>query len=91
MMAATYSKARAGRTRIRSKFERLLGEHVAVGVTPNPRGDGWAVSVNLTNEPKTGQKIPSSVYGIPVVVEVVGTMEGLSARPKARCKAKKAN
>lgn len=79
-----YATARASRALVRERFEALMGAPVATGVRPNPRGDGWAVTVNLTDSPPRQTHLPDMVDGVPVVVEVIGRVDALSNPGKKR-------
>jgi hypothetical protein len=49
-----------------------LGRVVGVGITRV--GDGYGVKVNLQAQPGPSVKLPEKVEGVPVRVEVVGTL-----------------
>jgi hypothetical protein len=69
--ACTLEQARAAKPRVHAVFERLA-RVVGVGVT---RVDGgYAVKVNLQAAPPEGEPLPEHVDGVPVRVEVVGTI-----------------
>lgn len=64
-------KARAAKARALEVFSRLAPV-VGVGVT---RIDGgYGVKVNLREKPARGVRLPKRVDGVPVRVEVVGTI-----------------
>jgi hypothetical protein len=64
-------QARAAKPRVLAAFEQLATV-VGVGVT---RVDGgYGVKVNLQASPADSGTLPSSVDGVPVRVEVVGTI-----------------
>jgi len=67
--SCTLGQARAAKPRVLAVFEKL-GKVVGVGVTRV--GGGYGVKVNL--EAKPDPKAPASVDGVPVSVEVVGTV-----------------
>jgi hypothetical protein len=70
----TLEQARTAKPRVREVFERLASV-VGVGVT---RVDsGYGVKVNLRAAPPEGTPLPGSVDGVPVRVEVVGTIRPL--------------
>ena len=79
-MPLSYQEARAGRAIVRAALEEKLGQRVAVGVMPNPQGDGWAVSANVQDHPLGDADLPTKVFDIPVVIEVVGRMDALGSR-----------
>ncbi|HKI35042.1 MAG TPA: hypothetical protein VKA46_24510 [Gemmataceae bacterium] len=70
----TLEQARAAKLRVLAVFQQLAPV-VGVGVT---RTDGgYAVKVNLQAAPPEGIALPESVDGVPVRVEVVGTIRAL--------------
>ena len=71
--------AQARRAKI--ELKKLVGDDenvVGVGLTKDE--SGYAIKVNCKSEPKRS-RVPSSVEGVPVVSEVVGTIR---ARPPRR-------
>lgn len=70
----TLEQARAAKARVLAVFERLAPV-VGVGVTR--LNGGYAVKVNLRAAPPEGTVLPASVDGVPVRVEVVGTIRPL--------------
>jgi hypothetical protein len=69
--SCTLDQARAAKPRVLAVFERLAPV-VGVGVT---RLDGgYGVKVNLQAAPPEGTALPGTVDGVPVRVEVVGTL-----------------
>lgn len=67
----TLEQARAAKSRVLDLFARLVPV-VGVGVT---RVDGgYGVKVNLQAQPPSGVTLPGDVDGVPVRVEVVGTI-----------------
>jgi hypothetical protein len=49
-----------------------LADVVGVGITRH--GDGYAVKVNLRHPPAAGVDLPKDIDGVPVQVEVVGSI-----------------
>ncbi len=71
MPRVTLEQARAAKAAALRHFEKL-GMAAAVGVT---RVDGdYAVKVNLREPPPQGVVVPSEIEGVPIRVEVVGTI-----------------
>jgi hypothetical protein len=71
MAGVTLAQARAAKAAALRQFEDL-GTVVGVGVT---RIDGeYAVKVNLSEPPAEGVELPGEIDGVPVQVEVVGTI-----------------
>ena len=67
----TLGQARAAKPRVLAVFERLAPV-VGIGIT---RVDGgYGVKVNLEVEPPATATVPKVVDGVPVRVEVVGTI-----------------
>lgn len=66
----TIEQARAAKPDAYKKFARF-GKIVGVGITKI--GGSYALKVNLQTV-KTGAKLPTSVDGVPIQVEVVGTI-----------------
>jgi hypothetical protein len=71
MSQATLAEARAAKPRALEVFSRLAPV-VGVGVTRV--GDGYGVKVNLRASPPPGVDLPAAVDGVPVQVEVVGSI-----------------
>lgn len=71
MAAATLESARAAKPAAQKVFA-ALADVVGVGITRI--GDGYGVKVNLRAAPATGVELPTEVDGVPVRVEVVGTI-----------------
>ncbi len=76
MAKATLESARAAKPAVQEVFAGL-GEVVGVGITRI--GDGYGVKVNLRTAPAAGVELPAEVEGVPVRVEVVGTIRKLPA------------
>jgi hypothetical protein len=74
MRAASIDRARAAKVKALATFSRL-GEVVGVGITQI--NGGYAVKVNLRDRPAPGVKLPDTVDGVPVRVEVVGIIRKL--------------
>ena len=71
MKACTLEEVRAAKpeaTKVFGRVARLAG----VGITR--LGAGYALKVNLTEPAEDPTKLPSKVNGVPVQVEVVGTI-----------------
>ena len=73
-MAATMDEARQAKLAVR---EALASLDSVVGVGLTRLGDDFAVKVNLREAPRSAP-LPTSVSGVPVVYDVVGTV---SKRP----------
>jgi hypothetical protein len=71
MPGVTLEQARAAKAAARRHFENL-GTVVGVGVT-RIEGD-YAVKVNLSEPPAEGTELPEEIDGVPVRIEVVGTI-----------------
>ena len=71
MNSSTLDQARSAKQRALSTFSQLA-EVVGVGITRH--GDGYAVKVNLRNPPAPGVDLPKNIDGVPVQVEVVGSI-----------------
>jgi hypothetical protein len=67
----TLEEARAAKSRVLTEFQKLAPV-VGVGITR--ANEGYAVKVNLQAPPPEGIVLPESVDGVPVRVEVVGTI-----------------
>ncbi len=70
-MGATREDARAEKARAAEIFGRI-GTVVGVGITRID--DGYGLKVNLSAAPEPGTPVPEEVNGVPVRVEVVGTI-----------------
>ena len=71
MNSSTLDQARAAKSQVLSAFE-ALADVVGVGIT---RFDGgYALKVNLRRTPAVGVVLPKEVDGVPVQVEVVGSI-----------------
>lgn len=64
-------QARAAKAKVLKHF-RKLGNVVGVGIT-RVRGD-YAVKVNLSEPMEPGTEAPTHIDGVPVRVEVIGTI-----------------
>ena len=71
MNSSTLDQARSAKQRALSAFSQLA-DVVGVGITRH--GDGYAVKVNLRHPPATGVDLPKDINGVPVQVEVVGSI-----------------
>lgn len=76
MAAATLESARAAKPAAHKVFA-ALADVVGVGVTRV--GTGYGVKVNLRVAPAEGVVLPADIKGVPVRVEVVGTIRKLDA------------
>ena len=70
---ATLEHARAAKCEAARVFRELVGE-VAVGIVSLGH-DQYGFKVNLATEPAEGISLPAEVDGVPVRVEVVGTIQ----------------
>jgi hypothetical protein len=72
MRGVTLDQAQMVKRVILQQFGHL-GQIVGVGIT---RRDGdYAVKVNLSEPLQSGAELPSALSGVPLVVEVVGTIK----------------
>lgn len=68
---AGLASARAAKARAAAVFEKL-GDVVGIGLT---RIDGtYGVKVNLSAPPRDAASLPDQIDGVPVKVEIVGTI-----------------
>lgn len=67
----TLDEARAAKTAALQQFQRL-GEVVGVGITRVH--DDYAVKINLSQPVGSDVELPTHVNGVPVRVEVTGTI-----------------
>jgi hypothetical protein len=74
MSGVTLEQARAAKAAARRHFESV-GTVVGVGVT-RIAGD-YAVKINLSEPLAEGTELPTEIDGVPVRVEVVGTIRKL--------------
>ena len=71
MAHISLDKARAAKKVAQARLE-AAGQPAAVGIT---RIDGeYAVKVNVTTGHDTDSSVPAKIDGVPVLVEVVGTI-----------------
>lgn len=70
-MSTTLDQARAAKAHAHEVFERLASV-AGVGITRV--ADGYGVKVNLHAAPDPAVDLPGEVDGVPVRVEVVGTI-----------------
>ena len=68
---ADLERARAAKERAKVLFARKAS---VVGIGINRVGDGFGVKVNLANPPPPDADLPETIDGVPVLVEVVGTI-----------------
>jgi len=69
--AATLEDARSAKAEAKRQFA-AKADVVGVGLTKAKTGGGYAVKVNVKKKPT--EPVPETVQGVPVVVEVVGTI-----------------
>lgn len=67
----TLDQARAAKDRARAALRHL--PVVGVGVTRI--GDGYGLKVNLTTAPPADATVPAAIDGVPLRLEVVGTIQ----------------
>lgn len=71
MKDGSLERARAAKARALELFSKF-GEVVGVGLTRI--GDGYGIKVNLSSPAAREDSLPKEVDGVPVQVEVVGTI-----------------
>lgn len=71
MKGASLEAARAAKSRVAELF-RGIGQVVGVGLVSFDQGYG--VKVNLARQPRGSAKAPTEIAGVPIQVEVVGTI-----------------
>lgn len=71
MSRSTQEEVRSAKAHAHAVFSQLA-DVVGVGITR--RGDGYALKVNLRSAPPAGVTLPADVDGVPVEVEIVGTL-----------------
>lgn len=72
---ATLKDAQAAKMKAARVFRELVGE-AAVGIMPLGH-DRYGLKVNLATTPDEGVSLPNDVDGVPVRIEVVGTIHKL--------------
>jgi hypothetical protein len=75
--SSTIDEARAAKTRAAKIFGRAAGL-TGVGITRI--GSGYGLKVNLSESPADDASLPSDIDGVPVLVEVVGTVRKQPAK-----------
>jgi hypothetical protein len=70
--SASLDQARAAKARAADVFGTLVGE-VAVGIMPLGQGR-FGLKVNLTAPPGADVSLPDEIEGVPIHVDVVGTI-----------------
>lgn len=75
--AATIEQVRAVKQQALAQFSKLA-KVVGVGVTSF--GTGYGLKINLAAQPTKNVTLPSEVGGVPVRVEVVGTIRKQSKK-----------
>ncbi len=71
-MSTSLSDARAAKSQAAKVFGKLVGD-VAVGIM-SLGDDGYGLKINLTCAPDKAVALPREIQGVPVRVEVVGTI-----------------
>ena len=71
MNACTLDEARAAKHRALDEFR---GKASVVGVGITRVGDGYGVKVNLDAPPAADAKLPDTIDGVPVRIDVVGSI-----------------
>jgi hypothetical protein len=71
MTGSTLEQARVVKPRVRELFAEHA-EVVGVGITRI--GDSYGVKVNLRTAPASSVRLPDSLDGVPIQVEVVGAV-----------------
>lgn len=71
------NRARAAKARAHAVFSKL-GDVVGVGITTI--GKQYGLKINLASPPSASSKLPTEVDGVPVRVEVVGTIRKQTAK-----------
>jgi hypothetical protein len=71
MNHATLDEARAAKTKLVAVFGH---DPLVVGVGITRIGEGYGVKLNLESPPAPDANLPKAVDGVPVRVEVVGTI-----------------
>lgn len=72
MAGADLEQARAARERVKVLFAPLA---TVVGVGIHRIDGGFGVKVNLSEPAPSGADLPQTIDGVPVCVEVVGTIK----------------
>ncbi len=71
MKGAGLDEARAAKERAKSIF---AGRALVVGIGVTRIGDGYGVKVNLGAPPPPDADLPEMIDGVPIRIEVVGTI-----------------
>lgn len=71
MAGASLESARAAKKRALTLFAEL-GDVVGIGLTK--MNEGYGLKINFSSAPKDPTAVPEDVDGVPVKVEVVGTI-----------------
>ena len=71
--AATLEDARSAKAEAKRQLA-AKADVVGIGLTKAKTGGGYAVKVNVNAEKMPAEPVPETVQGVPVVVEVVGTI-----------------
>ena len=71
MNEKTLDEARAAKAKA---FAALRQDQSVVGVGITRIGDGYGVKVNLAEPPTPDTKLPEMIDGVPIKVEIVGTI-----------------
>ncbi len=65
--------AKPGAAALFSQFGKVVGVGIA------RIGDGYGIKVNLQEAPEADVKMPNNIDGVPIKVEVVGTIHKLES------------
>ncbi len=71
MSTTSLDEARAAKERAKSL---LAGNSLVVGLGLIRVGDGYGVKVNLVSPPAADTRLPETINGVPVRIEVIGTI-----------------
>ena len=77
-VGVSLESARAAKPAVVKVFTPLVGEDVSVGIM-RIGDEQFGLKVNLTTQPDASVELPDEVEGVPVAVEVVGTMSKRSS------------
>lgn len=78
-MSITIAQARAAKSVAKAELARFPG---VVGIGLTKVGDDYALKVNLREALPGELRVPRSIAGVPVKVEVVGRIRKRVARPR---------
>ncbi|MBI2425189.1 MAG: hypothetical protein HYV27_20350 [Candidatus Hydrogenedentes bacterium] len=77
MNTTSLEQARAAKPRVR---DLLRGVPQLTGVGITRVGEGYAVKVNLSGPSDAGAALPSEIDGVPIRVEIIGTVTKRTVR-----------